>query len=259
MIRAHYFKSVNNFGDQLVGPIIKWLCGEDVAWVGNKVEGKLLCIGSEITRGVMRKNDVVWGYGGKYQKDMVVPEGVKILATRGKKTAALLKDTRVNVFGDPALLIAKVHKAPERTEEYNIGIIPHFTDAKFFTHIKHKKAKLFNILDDKWKIIEDMHKCKVILSTSLHGCIVAEAYGIPVVWIKPAKSIVGGLEFKWNDYFSGTGRPAQKPYQLPHPITLKDLGKAKFQTLPKPIIDTTKLEKVWRDFYKSPGINKIRK
>ena len=258
MIRAHYFKSKNNFGDQLVGPIIKRLCGEEVRWVGSTVEGKLLCIGSEITRGVMRKNDVVWGYGGKQLKQMVVPEGTKILATRGKKTAALLQDTEVSVFGDPALLMPKVYKAPKRTEEYNIGIIPHFTDAKYFTRIRHPKAKMFNILDDKYKIINDMHKCKVILSTSLHGCIVAEAYGIPVVWIKPKGSIVGGLEFKWNDYFSATGRPEQKPYQLPDPITLESLGQAKFSTLPKLVFDTSKLEKAWLDFYNSPEINKIR-
>ena len=59
MIKAHFFVSKNNFGDQLVPLIIKWICGEDVKWVGSKTEGKLLCIGSELTRGVLRKNDVV--------------------------------------------------------------------------------------------------------------------------------------------------------------------------------------------------------
>ena len=78
------------------------------------------------------------------------------------------------------------------------------------------------------------------------------------MWIRTAGCFVGGFEMKWNDYFSGTGRRTQKPYQLPRVITLRDLGKAKFHVLSKPIIDTTELERVWMDFYKSPGINRIR-
>jgi len=260
MIRAHFFKSKNNFGDQLVVPVIKWICGEEVKWVGSKVKGKLLCVGSELTRGVLQENDVVWGYGAKYQKDVVVPNNATILATRGHITASLLQNVEdPGVYGDPALLIPKAYKVHEGMEKfYNIGVIPHFTDAKYFEGVKHPKAKVFNILDDKYKIIRDMHKCKVILSTSLHGCIVAETYGIPVVWIRTAGCIVGGFEMKWNDYFSGTGRKEQKPYQLPDPITLKSLGEAKFKTLPKPVFDTSKFEKVWRDFYNSPEIDKIR-
>ena len=116
MIRAHYFKSKNNFGDQLVKPIIKWLCDENVEWVKSQVEGKLLCIGSELApkartkqhRGVLKEKDVVWGYGAKKPVPIIVPKGATILATRGKKTAALLKNAKVSVFGDPALLMPKV-------------------------------------------------------------------------------------------------------------------------------------------------------
>jgi len=267
MIRVHHFKSKTNFGDQLVTPIIKWICGEDTLWVTSQQKGKLLCIGSELApisfeeqhRGVLKENDVVWGYGAKRPVPIIVPKGAVILATRGKYTADLLRGVKKpTVFGDPALLISNVFKAPTRTEQYEIGILPHFTDAKYFTHIRHPRVKVMDILSDKWGIIRDMHKCRIIMSTSLHGCIVAEAYGLPVVWMETAKSIVGGFEFKWNDYFSGTGRGPLKPNKLPLHMALKDLGKIKNNWLPKPEIDTTGIVSAWKEFYKSDGIDALR-
>ena len=50
-----------------------------------------------------------------------------------------------------------------------------------------------------------MTACAYIVSSSLHGICVAEAYGIPAVWVRLADNIVGG-EFKFRDYYASTGR-----------------------------------------------------
>jgi hypothetical protein len=50
-------------------------------------------------------------------------------------------------------------------------------------------------------VVKAISECKLILSQSLHGLIVADALGIPNVWIEPSSKMIGG-EFKFHDYFS---------------------------------------------------------
>ena len=55
-------------------------------------------------------------------------------------------------------------------------------------------------------IIDEINKCERILSSSLHGIIVAHAYNIPALWIK--KGDIGSLNgFKFKDYFSSVNIP----------------------------------------------------
>jgi pyruvyltransferase len=63
---------------------------------------------------------------------------------------------------------------------------------------------------------------KKIESSSLHGIVVAEAFGIPVKWIAPGQDIIGG-EHKFQDYFLGTGRKKQKPGLIPPIKNLKEI------------------------------------
>lgn len=45
------------------------------------------------------------------------------------------------------------------------------------------------------------------MSTSLHGLIVADSYGIPNAWIKQPQDI-GGNGYKFDDYYSAFDREA---------------------------------------------------
>ena len=48
----------------------------------------------------------------------------------------------------------------------------------------------------------DIFNTELILSSSLHGVILAEAYGIPAVLIRNENEPL----FKYKDYYMGTGR-----------------------------------------------------
>ena len=51
--------------------------------------------------------------------------------------------------------------------------------------------------------------CELVVSTSLHGIIFSEAFGIPARWVRD-KSLPSAHNdvFKFNDYLLATGRPA---------------------------------------------------
>ncbi|KAF5280088.1 hypothetical protein FQR65_LT15078 [Abscondita terminalis] len=110
-----------------------------------------------------------------------------------------------SVYGDPALLLPLWLK-PSEKKKYKLGIIPHWGEVDFFME---NYGHLYQIIDLRTKnveeIVEEIAKCEYVLSTSLHGLIVAHAYGIPALWIK--KGYIGTDGFKFKDYFSSVNIP----------------------------------------------------
>ncbi|MFD1079906.1 polysaccharide pyruvyl transferase family protein, partial [Longispora fulva] len=51
---------------------------------------------------------------------------------------------------------------------------------------------------------KEILECEKVLSTSLHGLIVAHAYGIPAVWVKMSDKIFGN-DIKYADYLESVG------------------------------------------------------
>ncbi|NLB82187.1 MAG: polysaccharide pyruvyl transferase family protein [Clostridiaceae bacterium] len=246
-IKAHYFNPASlafggkNFGDMLVPIILEWL-GYKTRYVEGKVQGKLLCIGSELAGGQkLQKNDVVWGYGAKFDKPIAVPSGATILSMRGPMTAKLVQNYTVpKVYGDPAVLLPLIYKQ-EVTTQYDVGVVPHYIDKPFFKITNHH---LIDIQSDPYSVIDEICKCRVVVCTSMHAAIVAESYGVPAVWLKVSDKI-GGLEFKWNDYLMGTGRPSCSPVVLNGTVTDKNIDKVKDKVLPVQNADRQQIIDVW--------------
>lgn len=58
--------------------------------------------------------------------------------------------------------------------------------------------------NDWQETVDEIYNSKLVISSSLHGIILAEAYGIPAMLLK-SKNINVGL-FKFKDYYFSTGR-----------------------------------------------------
>lgn len=251
MIECFYAKNKPNYGDLLTPMIVKYVSGQDTTHVPGNQEGKLLVIGSGMNRW-LRKGDTVWGYGSrntdKFGK-INVPEGVRFWAVRGKMTREnILKDNPdievPEVYGDPACLMPLIYTPPKK-KEYEIGLIPHYVDKQRF-HVLNPKIKIIDVFSDPIKIINDINKCEVIISTSLHGTITAEAYGIPVVWLQVSDKVLGGW-FKFNDYLSGTDRGIHDPVTIKNRIVNSlDLFWIRNKTLPKPVFHEQELIGAWK-------------
>lgn len=247
MINTYYYnpqneEGSNNFGDMLVPIIVKWISGKEVKYVPQRTTKKLLVIGSEMANPrTLQEDDIVWGYGANRNKIIRPPKNVQFLAVRGKKTRNLIEADVPEIYCDPALLMSKIYQ-PKVIKKYKIGIVPHYVDKEFFKNIIDPSILIINVQDNVYKIINEINSCEIIISTSMHGCIVAESYGLPTVWLKVGNKI-DGLEFKWNDYLTSTGRDEQYPH------TDFNINKIIDRPLPQPIINTDPLIKAWRDYF----------
>jgi pyruvyltransferase len=194
----HDDKGINNVGDTLTPEILHLL---DIPFARAKREdtGKLLGVGSILN--ALRDNDIVWGSGLIRNGDRPEAKNVKYLALRGKLSEKIL-GIDCGVYGDPALLLPLFYQ-PKIEKKHTLGVIPHYIeeDEPFFQLLEHK----INVRQDYKSFVDEILACERIISSSLHGIIIAEAYNVPAVWIKVTDKVIGN-GFKFEDYLSGTGR-----------------------------------------------------
>lgn len=150
------------------------------------------------------EKSIVWGAGFLGKEDKVRAKPKRVFAVRGKLTRQKLLDQGVEcpeVYGDPALLMPRFYK-PDVTRGSKVGLVPHYIDMEYARNIsKEQGYKLIKICSGVENVIDEIYACDFILSSSLHGLIIADAYGIPACWIKLSNNLKGN-DFKFVDYYS---------------------------------------------------------
>jgi pyruvyltransferase len=246
MLKAFWFNpkddpGTNNFGDSLVPIILKWISGEDVTFVPKTESGKILCIGSAMAQNVLKPRDIVWGYGARSTKAIPIPHDVTFLSVRGPLTRqAVLSTNMPEIYGDPGALMPKIYK-PSVSKTHTIGFIPHYVD-KHLIDVDANSVLRIDITSGAYNVIDKINMCDIIVSTSLHGAIVAEAYGKPVVWLQLSDNVAGML-FKWNDYLLASGRDKSIPERF---TSFSELTK---HPLPTPRLDMNPMLNAWKAHY----------
>lgn len=213
----YYWRQPNfaNFGDHLSLKLVERIVGQPVRTYikrPNTSEKKLLAIGSILSFAL--DGDVVWGSGvnGKLPTSKDYPfKKLDVRAVRGPLTRHfLLQECQVecpDIYGDPALLFP--HLFPEFTRnpapQFDFIIIPHYSEIKYFP-----KNIYPNVVypTEPWdQVISKILNSKFVISSSLHGIVIAEAYKIParLLRITETESL-----FKYTDYYAGTGRYTYK-------------------------------------------------
>ena len=71
-------------------------------------------------------------------------------------------------------------------------------------------------------MVDRICSCEFIISSSLHGLILADAYGVPNQWVRFSDKFYGG-SFKFEDYFSSVGRE-QQPIIVDSGTTVGDIA-----------------------------------
>lgn len=195
----------NNFGDLLGPMIVRGILEKRGLHLDDSTrEARLLSIGSILH--LARPGDVVWGSGinGKVLASMKPLTRLDIRAVRGPLTRGILVDwglTVPEVFGDPALLLGTLwsRSAFVRSEyKSELLIVPNFNDVPDF-----KLSS--NVLDprsDLFQCLCRIASADMVIGTSLHGIVVAEALGVPARLIASPREHT----LKYEDYYLGSGR-----------------------------------------------------
>jgi pyruvyltransferase len=206
-----YWDYEQNWGDSINEFIFESILGEKV-YSANKVfnlrkQEIITGIGSVLNSKLT--NYSIWGSGFLSDKHTLIHSPNEVLAVRGKKTDKKIKELfgiSSDQFGDPGLLFKEFYK-PKHSKKFQLGIIPHFKelDEKVVYEIQRKFGSDINIISptlDVFQFADEVSKCENILSSSLHGLVLAESYGIPTSRISISKKLIGG-NFKFEDYYSG--------------------------------------------------------
>ncbi|WP_241147984.1 polysaccharide pyruvyl transferase family protein [Lacinutrix jangbogonensis] len=240
-------KTKENYGDLLGLYLVEKISDKKVVWanpskfsIANFFNPIYVTIGSILTQ--VTTNCIVWG-SGIISKDYKIKEA-KFLAVRGPQTRAHLLSQGFNVpeiYGDPALLLPRFYK-PEIKKKYALGIVPHYKDFSFISE-KFGNDDGVLIIDLLTNDIEETTnqflQCEAIVSSSLHGIIVAHAYGIPAVWQKFSNDVFGD-DIKYQDYFESIDLKPYSSSVLNKKSTIEDLKAllSEKPSVPKPeIID----------------------
>lgn len=207
IIKSFWYNSNNNVGDSLTPVVVGHFLNKKIVWTKRNSTNKLLAIGSIMK--ALRAGDVVWGTGIMREYDVFnIASQCKFLAVRGKLTGKIL-GVDCGVYGDPAILLPLIFN-PEVEIKYEIGIVEHYVDAGIYTG----KGERINVLQGWKQFVRQLKQCEKIISSSLHGCIIAEAYGIPAEWITLSDKVLGN-GFKFRDYLSATDRTSfSQPFDL---------------------------------------------
>lgn len=159
------------------------------------------------------KKSVIWGAGFMNQDNRY--RGGKVVAVRGKLTDAKLKSQGIKtcgIYGDAALLLPLWLSGRNVEKRYDLGLIPHWSEVDTFKRAYDDRYFVIDLrTKDIPKIVGEINQCRYILSTSLHGIIVAHAYGIPALWIKKGHIETDG--FKFHDYFSSVDIPLYNGFE----------------------------------------------
>lgn len=193
-----------NFGDDMSHVIVERILGRSVTYAPLDSEKKLLfALGSILHFG--RDGDVIWGSG--FRENPLLENRfhqLDVRAVRGPRTREFLLEMGIDcpeVYGDPAVLMSHLFPEFKREEPiYDYIIIPNIGELKCFSLYKNVVLPIC-----PWdEIVKKMLQSRLVISSSLHGIIVAESYGIParllkMTWIEPL--------LKYQDYYESTGRP----------------------------------------------------
>ena len=190
-------------------------------------KANLLCVGSNLEKIINKarfsdKTVVIAGAGfispacgeEKYKGKL------EVLALRGelsKQRIERITGMKLDncVLADPGILISKIYPMSP-VKKYKLGIIPHYADKQNGLNINlpAEEYKIIDIQQDAKSVAKEICECECILSSSLHGLIFADSYGIPNRQIILSNNIAGG-DYKFKDYYSAFGM------ELPEPIDLR--------------------------------------
>jgi pyruvyltransferase len=211
-----------NFGDSVSPLLVEAILGRHVRYAPVS-RADMIGIGSVLDLAIQRTWQrkyflrfhplAVWGSGSIESKFLDWPCRLSIASVRGQKTRDAMSLHADCKLSDPGLLCSELWPSSQ-SRSYRWGIVPHVSDRK-----SARVAQLIN--ETQRSVMVDLGSpdlkatakliasCEFVVSSSLHGLVVADSYGIPAIRADFGSLIKGG-DWKFNDYFSTVSLQREK-------------------------------------------------
>jgi pyruvyltransferase len=199
-----------NFGDILTPYIFKHY---NIPFIYDTENPDVFAIGSLIQNVPENFKGQIWTTGFIYPVNSVNPIHPP-LAVRGLLTLKHFKcDVSKTVLGDGGLIISRIYK-PNVKKKYLLGIMPHYSDIinmrdnpiEDFSIFQNDDILFIDPRDPVEKVIDNLNSCINVVTSSLHGIITCDSYGINHALFSARESQMSIHKkqdsFKFLDYYS---------------------------------------------------------
>lgn len=203
-----------NLGDTLSPVVFVWMLEQKGHSPMDKAKKTIDFLGIGSIIGFSSSDAVIWGSGiisqsrfdGIYKKRNSIQYDIR--AVRGPVTKTLLEacgyDCKGVVYGDPAILMPKIYYPKTSEKKYKCSLILHHS-----TGGKERYTENYHCIpvetDDYKSFIDEIVASELIVSSSLHGIILAETYGVPAVLLNE-NGFLDKQIMKFFDWYFSTGR-----------------------------------------------------
>jgi pyruvyltransferase len=206
-MRLFWWDEIPNFGDRLAPYLLEYYAGIPSVW-------SPVASADVVVTGSVLENIPPWwpghviGAGRIGDGRPVDLSYARVHAVRGPMSAQGL--TGDFAIGDPGLLADEM--VDIQTRDIELGLVPHWSD----THLAYdwRFQPYSPVVIRPWKdpldVVRMIGRCKKIVATSLHGVILADAFGIPRRTEAADKLRTDKWEgdfFKFRDYNASVGVP----------------------------------------------------
>ena len=229
--RYHFVPYGHNFGDVVGGAMVRYASapaqlgrferdrarGHGHGRGGCASSPIIVALGSVLHHPFPRTS-ILWGTGHLGNPTVWDPVQFRtankrfdVRATRGTLTLQFIREswprskTQGAALGDPALLLPLAYSQCRRLCEpvREVCVIPHWEDRDDPALMNLSNAWSVRHVQTPWEeMLVWILGCRLVLSSSLHGIIFAEAFGVPARWVRRKGSQGTESWFKYVDYYS---------------------------------------------------------
>ena len=210
-VNLEWWHQRENIGDGISPVICEYMLSRKGLSLDSKAKKTchLMAVGSICGAGGM--DATVWGSGIHHrslQEHILSYKDTRKLdvrAVRGPVTERFLNENGIScpeIYGDPAVIMPLIYAPKIQKKCYPVSVVLHISQKE-----NKKPAEEIHQIDiesnDYKHFIDELLSSEKVISSSLHGIILAESYGIPAVFL------CEGIEdqmMKYKDWYEATGR-----------------------------------------------------
>lgn len=206
-INIFYWNKRENFGDVLASRIMSYYGADNIKNIYNTdYTGDYISPIGSVLHFAPRKGLHVFGSGFMSSDKLGSKTPPKeVIALRGPLSESIANDLgwqAPKALGDTGLLVSRIY--PKEDKAFRLGVVLHYAHA--LDKIPNLPGVIFiNPQNNVDRVIKEIASCEKVVSSSLHGLIVAHSFNIPWVRLKVVDHQLGGGDFKFNDFYGSIG------------------------------------------------------